>query len=195
MHVLLCVWGLTSHCTAWDWKLWQAPALSGFSPEPCAALHGSGAGGPPGRAPGCRPACHLQHARGAFALHASFLPTCLKKGHTTSALAALQQSDQGYHSVDTALLRTRRPMQTRGEGDQADAAGCTRSAPPIIQSQLLECLKSVLYADFPERWPGLVAAISQHLASQARQGLGCRFWGPGSMRSSWALLQACAVPG
>ena len=40
-------------------------------------------------------------------------------------------------------------------------------APPLVHAQLGECLKSIVYADFPERWPGILQAVQQQLATQA----------------------------
>lgn len=39
------------------------------------------------------------------------------------------------------------------------------SAPHIVQSQLQEVLGAVVYADFPEAWPGLLDTIMGHLTS------------------------------
>jgi hypothetical protein len=39
------------------------------------------------------------------------------------------------------------------------------SAPHIIQSQLQEVLGAVVYADFPDAWPGLLDTIMGHLTS------------------------------
>ncbi|KAK9813831.1 hypothetical protein WJX73_000701 [Symbiochloris irregularis] len=39
-------------------------------------------------------------------------------------------------------------------------------APPIIQKQLGECLKDVLHADYPLRWPSLLQSIVQNLTTQ-----------------------------
>ena len=44
-------------------------------------------------------------------------------------------------------------------------------SPSIIQSQLLECLKAILYCDYPEQWPSLLPAIAQHLASPVQDQL------------------------
>ena len=41
-------------------------------------------------------------------------------------------------------------------------------APPLVRAQLGECLKSIVYSDFPERWPGILQAVQQQLATQAR---------------------------
>lgn len=41
-------------------------------------------------------------------------------------------------------------------------------APPLVRAQLGECLKAVVYSDFPDRWPGILHAIQQQLATQAR---------------------------
>ena len=41
-------------------------------------------------------------------------------------------------------------------------------APPLVRAQLGECLKTVVYSDFPDRWPGILHAIQQQLATQAR---------------------------
>lgn len=43
--------------------------------------------------------------------------------------------------------------------------GAPCSAPRIIQTQLQEVLGSVVYADFPEAWPGLLESIMGHLTS------------------------------
>lgn len=39
------------------------------------------------------------------------------------------------------------------------------STPPLIQSQMSEVFKSLVYCDYPERWPGLLEAVYGHLAS------------------------------
>jgi hypothetical protein len=44
-------------------------------------------------------------------------------------------------------------------------------APPIVRNQLGECLRSLVHADFPERWPGLLPTLLHNLASQARRAL------------------------
>lgn len=41
-------------------------------------------------------------------------------------------------------------------------------APTLVRAQLGECLKAVVYSDFPDRWPGILHAIQQQLATQAR---------------------------
>ncbi len=41
-------------------------------------------------------------------------------------------------------------------------------APPLVRAQLGECLKSVVYADFPDAWPGILPAVTAQLATQAR---------------------------
>ena len=41
-------------------------------------------------------------------------------------------------------------------------------APPLVRAQLGECLKSIVYSDFPERWPGILQAVQQQLATQVR---------------------------
>lgn len=38
-------------------------------------------------------------------------------------------------------------------------------APPLIQSQLGEVFKAVVYCDYPEKWPGLLPALQANLAS------------------------------
>ncbi len=38
----------------------------------------------------------------------------------------------------------------------------------IVRAQLGECLKSVVYADFPDAWPGILPAVTAQLATQAR---------------------------
>jgi hypothetical protein len=64
----------------------------------------------------------------------------------------------------------------------------------MIQSQMGEVFKSLVYSDFPEAWPGLLEAVYSHLTSHVR--LACvycklrgRFSG-GSRCSpgSWQLL-------
>ncbi|CAM6037581.1 unnamed protein product [Sphagnum compactum] len=42
-------------------------------------------------------------------------------------------------------------------------------APPIIRVQLGECLKTVIHADYPEHWPGLLPAIDGNLKAQDQQ--------------------------
>ncbi|KAK9839718.1 hypothetical protein WJX81_008385 [Elliptochloris bilobata] len=39
-------------------------------------------------------------------------------------------------------------------------------APPLVRAQLGECLKSIVYSDFPERWPLILEAVQQQLATQ-----------------------------
>lgn len=39
-------------------------------------------------------------------------------------------------------------------------------APSKIKSQLGECLKSIVYTDFPDKWPDLLPAVLQNLTSQ-----------------------------
>ena len=41
-------------------------------------------------------------------------------------------------------------------------------APHVIQSQLVEVAGTVVYADFPEAWPGLLEALLGHLTSNVR---------------------------
>lgn len=38
-------------------------------------------------------------------------------------------------------------------------------APPLVQSQLGEVFKSLVYCDYPESWPGLLEAVYGHLTS------------------------------
>ena len=44
-------------------------------------------------------------------------------------------------------------------------------APPLVRAQLGECVRAMVYADYPERWPGLGEQVYAHLVSQARGGL------------------------
>ena len=53
------------------------------------------------------------------------------------------------------------------------AAVTPRRSPPLIRSQLGECAKYVAYADFPERWPGLLPALCASLGSPEQP----RLWG------------------
>ena len=39
-------------------------------------------------------------------------------------------------------------------------------APHIVQVQLGECMKSIVYVDFPEQWPALLPQLTQNLHSQ-----------------------------
>ena len=52
--------------------------------------------------------------------------------------------------------------------------GVTR-APHAVRVQLGECIRSLVYVDYPEQWPGLLAQVHQYLVSQVgRKGwLGC----------------------
>ena len=42
-------------------------------------------------------------------------------------------------------------------------------APQAVRTQLGECLKALVHADFPERWPGLLPTLLRNLASQVWQ--------------------------
>lgn len=46
------------------------------------------------------------------------------------------------------------------------AAAC--SAPHIIQSQLAEVLTTIVYCDYPQKWPTLLEAVMGHLTSNVR---------------------------
>lgn len=39
-------------------------------------------------------------------------------------------------------------------------------APQAVRAQLGECLKSIVHADFPEQWPGLLPIVLHNLSSQ-----------------------------
>jgi hypothetical protein len=45
-------------------------------------------------------------------------------------------------------------------------------APPLVQSQMAEVFKSLVYSDYPDNWPGLLEAVYGHLTSQVRAGKG-----------------------
>ena len=45
-------------------------------------------------------------------------------------------------------------------------------APPLVRAQLGECLKEIVYSDFPDRWPTILNAIQQQLATQVRMPRG-----------------------
>ena len=59
---------------------------------------------------------------------------------------------------------------------------CSPSAPPplispraphIVQSQLSEVAKCIVYCDFPEKWPGVLEAVYNNLNSQVgHRGVG-----------------------
>lgn len=55
-------------------------------------------------------------------------------------------------------------------------------APRIVQSQLGECMKSIVLVDFPHNWPSLLPQLSQNLGSQVGySGLSfqsCQLHGP-----------------
>lgn len=44
---------------------------------------------------------------------------------------------------------------------------CCR-APPPVRVQLGECVRSITYIDFPDKWPGLLPLLVQNLATQVR---------------------------
>lgn len=39
-------------------------------------------------------------------------------------------------------------------------------APPLVQSQMAEVFKSMVYCDYPDNWPGLLEAVYGHLTSR-----------------------------
>ena len=39
-------------------------------------------------------------------------------------------------------------------------------APQAVRTQLGECLRALVHADFPQRWPGLLPILLHNLASQ-----------------------------
>lgn len=57
-------------------------------------------------------------------------------------------------------------VRTCSRGPPACPPMRTRRAPHAVQVQLGEVLKTVVYADYPEKWPGLLQALGQNLVSQ-----------------------------
>ncbi len=47
--------------------------------------------------------------------------------------------------------------------------GITR-APPAVRVQLGECVRSLVYSDYPEQWPALLPQVHAYLTSQVRAG-------------------------
>lgn len=64
-------------------------------------------------------------------------------------------------------------------------------APPLVRAQLGECLKSVVYADFPDAWPGILPAVTAQLATQAR----ARAARPGRAPETGSAREAAAAEG
>lgn len=51
--------------------------------------------------------------------------------------------------------------------EDADSLALSLSrAHPQIRSQLGECLKSIVYVDYPDHWPDLLQAIMQKMNTQ-----------------------------
>ena len=46
-------------------------------------------------------------------------------------------------------------------------------SPPLLRSQLAECLKAIVDCDYPEQWPGLDAAVLELLNSREAPRLYC----------------------
>jgi hypothetical protein len=56
--------------------------------------------------------------------------------------------------------------KTEPNDQQKQQQHCHDSAPPLVQSQLAEVFKTLVYCDYPERWPGLLQEVFGHLTSQ-----------------------------
>lgn len=46
--------------------------------------------------------------------------------------------------------------------------GVTR-APHAVRVQLAECVRSLVYSDYPQHWPDLLPQVQQYLTSQASE--------------------------
>ncbi|KAJ0971919.1 hypothetical protein J5N97_019878 [Dioscorea zingiberensis] len=53
--------------------------------------------------------------------------------------------------------------------------GFILQVPPLLRAQLGECLKTIIHADYPEQWPGLLHWINTNLQSQDQQIFGALY--------------------
>lgn len=59
----------------------------------------------------------------------------------------------------------------------------------MVQVQLGEVFKTIVYADYPEKWPGLLQNLFPNLVSQVRTGSARRGQGPTGPKAPGAGMQ------
>ena len=68
-------------------------------------------------------------------------------------------------------------------------------APGPVRSQLGECVRAVVYADYPERWPQLLQQVQANLGSQVGAAVGAAGWWWGAARAMVTSAPAAAGAG